>query len=109
MDRRPEAAWRLPRACDDYWSEFKLCKSFKNRFHHYYAHGTAPTCQQWQEDYGNCRQWEKHKSTEAKEALLKSERNRVTEQKNFTPVWKLRQEPPKDWYMPLNQEKPQDS
>ncbi|XP_047448041.1 UPF0545 protein C22orf39 homolog [Mugil cephalus] len=109
MDRPGETAWRPPRICDDYWSEFRHCKSLRNRFHHYYTHGTAPSCQQWKEDYNNCREWENHRSAEAKEALQKSERKRVAEQTNFKPVWELRQEPPSDWHMPLNQEKPQDS
>ncbi len=43
------------------------------------------------------------------EALQISERNRLAEQRKFIPVWKLRRDPPKDWHMPLNQEKPQDS
>uniref|UniRef100_A0A4W6C3E1 Synaptic plasticity regulator PANTS n=1 Tax=Lates calcarifer TaxID=8187 RepID=A0A4W6C3E1_LATCA len=98
-----------PRACDNYWSEFRHCKSLWNRFHHYYTYGTSPSCQQWQEDYNNCKEWEKHRDIEAKEALQRSERNRVAEQKKFTPVWKLRQDPPRDWHLPLNQEKPQDS
>uniref|UniRef100_A0AAX7SKJ2 Synaptic plasticity regulator PANTS n=1 Tax=Astatotilapia calliptera TaxID=8154 RepID=A0AAX7SKJ2_ASTCA len=98
-----------PRACEDYWSEFRHCKSFKNWFHHYYTYGTVPSCQQWKEDYHNCREWEKHRGTEAKEALRRSEKIRVAEQRNFIPVWQLRQEPPRDWHVPLNQEKPQDS
>lgn len=151
---------QTPRVCDDYWSEFRHCKSLWNRFHHYYTYGTSPSCQQWKEDYHNCREWEKHRTTEAKvqfwklilfedlnlwsfwnspgclnvlkntckhlkkkcieyeinlyfyvlqEALQMSERNRVAEERKFTPVWKLRQDPPRDWHMPLNQEKPQDS
>lgn len=128
-----------PRACEDYWSEFRHCKSLKNCFHHYYTYGTVPSCQQWKEDYHNCREWEKHRGTEAKveqqeikflngwplwsppgcintltvsvlqEALRRSEKIRVAEQRNFIPVWQLRQEPPRDWHVPLNQEKPQDS
>lgn len=139
-----------PRVCDDYRSEFRHCKSFLNRFHHYYTYGTVPACQQWKEDFNNCREWENHRSTEAKvpfhcrempclkaidftgtqlnrqvikvkmfflnifmlilqEALQKSERNRVAEQRNFTPVWKLREVPPKDWHMPLNQDESQES
>uniref|UniRef100_A0A1A7Y886 Synaptic plasticity regulator PANTS n=1 Tax=Iconisemion striatum TaxID=60296 RepID=A0A1A7Y886_9TELE len=103
------ATWRPPRICEDYLNEFRHCKSFSNRFHHYYAYGTLPSCHQWKEDYHNCRQWEKHSNTEAKEALRKSERTRVAEQTNFKPVWELRQEPPRDWNMPLNQENPHDS
>lgn len=55
-----------PRACDNYWSEFRHCKSLWNRFHHYYTYGTSPSCQQWQEDYNNCKEWEKHRDIEAK-------------------------------------------
>ncbi|XP_055367195.1 UPF0545 protein C22orf39 homolog isoform X2 [Betta splendens] len=59
-----------PRVCDNYWSEFKHCKSLSNRFHHYYTYGTTPSCQQWKEDYYNCREWEKHKGTEAKGSVV---------------------------------------
>uniref|UniRef100_A0A3P8WZK8 Synaptic plasticity regulator PANTS n=1 Tax=Cynoglossus semilaevis TaxID=244447 RepID=A0A3P8WZK8_CYNSE len=98
-----------PRVCSDYWSEYRHCKSFLNRFHCYYTYGTLPSCPQWLEDYNNCVAWETLKDVKAKEALQRSERHRVAEQKKFTPVWQLRQEPPKDWNMPLNQEKPTDS
>ncbi|XP_076005697.1 synaptic plasticity regulator PANTS [Genypterus blacodes] len=101
--------WKPPRACDDYLSEFKHCKSLWNRFHHYYAHGTLPSCQQWREDHSSCTQWEKHRSKEAQEALQRSERNRLAEQGKFPPVWELRQEPPREWNLPLNYKKPQDS
>ncbi|XP_037536192.1 UPF0545 protein C22orf39 homolog [Nematolebias whitei] len=107
MDWGSKRTWRPPRPCEDYLSEFRHCVSFSNRFHHYYVYGTSPSCQQWKEDSYNCTKWEKHKHAEAKDALQKSERNRVAEQKNFTPVWKLRQEPPRDWYLPLNHESPQ--
>ncbi|XP_030638830.1 synaptic plasticity regulator PANTS [Chanos chanos] len=101
--------WRPPRPCDYYWSEFRHCKSLRNRFHHYYVYGTFPSCEQWKEDYHMCREWEKIQSTHCKESLQQSERNRVAEQRNFTPVWELRQTPPADWHSPLNQGKPQDS
>ncbi|XP_061754963.1 UPF0545 protein C22orf39 homolog [Nerophis ophidion] len=109
MEKPQRTAWRTPRACSDYWSEYKLCKSLRNRFHHYYTYGTFPSCMQWKEDYNNCTAWEKNQGTEAKEALRKSERDRVAEQKKFTPVWRLRQKPPSDWHSPLNQDEPQDS
>ncbi|XP_059193318.1 UPF0545 protein C22orf39 homolog [Centropristis striata] len=108
MDQSGQATWRPPRVCDAYWSEFKHCNSLRHSFHHYYTYGTSPSCQQWKEDYINCTEWEKHRGAAAKEALQRSERNRVAEQRNFTPVWKLRQEPPRDWHMPLNHGKPQD-
>ncbi|XP_067083969.1 synaptic plasticity regulator PANTS [Osmerus mordax] len=104
-----EAMWRPPRNCDVYWSEFRHCKSLWNRFHHYYAHGTSPSCQQWKEDFNMCKQWENHPDPETKEALQSSERKRVAEQRKCTPVWEMRREPPRDWHLPLNQDKPQDS
>ncbi|CAG5924586.1 synaptic plasticity regulator PANTS [Menidia menidia] len=109
MEQPAVTIWRPPRVCEDYWSEFRHCKSLTHFFHHYYAYGTTPSCQQWKEDYNYCREWEKHRSKEAKEALQKSERNRLAQQKNFIPVWELRQEPPSDWHAPLNQQNKQDS
>lgn len=105
----PDVEWRPPRNCDVYWSEFRHCKSLVNRFHHYYAHGTFPSCGQWIEDFNTCKAWENNPTTEAQEALQNSERKRVAEQKMFSPVWEMRKEPPKDWHLPLNQDKPQDS
>ncbi|XP_036434772.1 UPF0545 protein C22orf39 homolog [Colossoma macropomum] len=101
--------WRPPRECDAYWSEFRHCKSLRHRFHHYYTYGMSPLCEQWKEDYDACKEWERTQSTHAKECLQKSERNRVSDQRKFTPVWELRQSPPPDWHMPLNQDRPQDS
>lgn len=43
------------------------------------------------------------------EAIQSSERSRLAEQIKFTPVWELRKVPPKDWHMPLNYDRPQDS
>lgn len=57
---------QTPRDCGDYLSEFRHCKSLWNRFHHYYAYGTIPSCHQWKEDYNNCKEWEKHKTLKAK-------------------------------------------
>ncbi|XP_019394606.1 PREDICTED: UPF0545 protein C22orf39 homolog isoform X2 [Crocodylus porosus] len=99
-------AWRPPRACDDYWSEWKHCKGIQNLVHHYYTFGEAPSCAQWKTDYKNCREWEKSKSTQAKESLCKSERARILEKQKHAPVWMLRKGPPADWYLPLNEDKP---
>nr|XP_023692874.1 UPF0545 protein C22orf39 homolog [Paramormyrops kingsleyae] len=102
------AVWRPPRMCDDYWNEFNHCKSLWNRFYQYYTFGTIPACQQWKDDYKACREWEKRHNAEAKELLQQSERARVAAQSKFAPVWKLRQKPPEDWHLPLNQEKPEE-
>ncbi|XP_078522461.1 synaptic plasticity regulator PANTS [Lissotriton helveticus] len=98
--------WRPPRACDDYWSEWKNCKSLRNRFHYYYTFGEMPSCQQWKTDYTACREWEKKHSPAAKEALCRSEQSRLEEKKRHEPVWSLRRTPPNEWYLPLRSEKP---
>ncbi|XP_053726479.1 UPF0545 protein C22orf39 homolog [Synchiropus splendidus] len=103
MERSRDRQWRPPRTCDNYLSEFRHCKSLRNRFHHYYVFGTPPVCHQWKEDYNNCRAWEKYSDTNAKEALQSSEKNRVAEQTNFSPVWELRKAPPSDWNVPLDE------
>ncbi|XP_030073290.1 synaptic plasticity regulator PANTS isoform X1 [Microcaecilia unicolor] len=97
-----------PRACEDYWHEWKHCRSLKNLFHHYYTYGEAPSCQQWKADYSMCREWEKTRSTEAKDALRQSEKNRLLEKQKHVSVWNIRKSPPKDWYLPLDQGKPKE-
>uniref|UniRef100_A0A8D0BSD3 Synaptic plasticity regulator PANTS n=1 Tax=Salvator merianae TaxID=96440 RepID=A0A8D0BSD3_SALMN len=94
-----------PRSCDDYWFEWKHCKSIRNLFHHYYVYGERPTCQQWKTDYKNCQEWEKSKSALAKDSLCESERKRVMEKQKHEPVWKLRKSPPVDWHLPLDENK----
>uniref|UniRef100_A0A803KDK1 Synaptic plasticity regulator PANTS n=1 Tax=Xenopus tropicalis TaxID=8364 RepID=A0A803KDK1_XENTR len=89
--------WRPPRDCDDYWSEWKHCKSLRNHFHNYYTHGKAPECQEWKRDYMTCRDWEKTKSELLKETLQQSERTRLEGKRNNSPVWTLRKNPPPDW------------
>ncbi|XP_053556493.1 UPF0545 protein C22orf39 homolog [Bombina bombina] len=101
-----EDTWRPPRVCDDYWYEWKHCKSLQNLFHNYYTHGTAPACQQWKADYTACREWEKTRSTEAKDAMRQSEKSRQVEKQKYSPVWTLRKNPPPDWYLPLDSGKP---
>ncbi|XP_062999790.1 synaptic plasticity regulator PANTS [Elgaria multicarinata webbii] len=101
-----EAAWRPPRPCDDYWNEWKHCKSIQNFFHNYYTYGKVPSCIQWKRDYKHCREWEKTKSSLAKDSLCKSERERVAEKQKHAPVWELRKRPPADWYLPLDEDKP---
>lgn len=62
----PVFVLQTPRACSDYWSEYRHCKSLWNRFHHYYTYGTSPSCYQWKEDYYNCKACEKSTGAEAK-------------------------------------------
>nr|XP_015221338.1 PREDICTED: UPF0545 protein C22orf39 homolog [Lepisosteus oculatus] len=94
-----------PRSCADYLSEYRHCRSLMNRLHHYYTFGRAPSCQQWKTDHYSCCEWERHRGSEAKEALRDSERARVEQQRGFVPVWELRQTPPADWHAPLQQGK----
>uniref|UniRef100_A0A8C4TCN1 Synaptic plasticity regulator PANTS n=2 Tax=Erpetoichthys calabaricus TaxID=27687 RepID=A0A8C4TCN1_ERPCA len=101
----PTSVWRPPRACDDYWREYKHCQSFQHLFHSYYTFGSAPSCQQWKLDYYSCQEWEKHHSAQAKDALQASERKRVEEKQQYKPVWELRKKPPHDWYLPLQEER----
>ncbi|MBN3306834.1 CV039 protein, partial [Amia calva] len=98
-----------PRSCDDYWSEYKHCKSLMNRFHHYYTFGKSPSCKQWKTDYYTCVDWERHQDTAAKDALRQSERARLAQQRQHDPVWKLRKTPPSDWHLPLHHGSPKDS
>ncbi|KAG8455925.1 hypothetical protein GDO86_001933 [Hymenochirus boettgeri] len=101
-----KVCWRPPRDCDDYWYEWKHCKSLQNLFHNYYTYGKAPECQEWKRDYMTCRHWEKTGSESDKEALRQNEKARLKEKQNRTPVWTQRTKPPSDWYLPLDTGKP---
>ncbi|XP_050174600.1 UPF0545 protein C22orf39 homolog isoform X1 [Myiozetetes cayanensis] len=103
---RPCVRPQPPRPCEDYWGEWKHCRGLRHAFHHYYAHGELPACGRWREDYEACRAWERHRAAAAQEALCKSERARVMESQKYAPVWTLRKSPPPDWYLPLDQDKP---
>ncbi|XP_068963388.1 synaptic plasticity regulator PANTS isoform X1 [Petaurus breviceps papuanus] len=61
-----ENFWRPPRSCEDYWAEWKHCRTLRNLLHHYYTYGETPACAQWKRDYRHCRQWEESGSAEAK-------------------------------------------
>ncbi|XP_013925813.1 PREDICTED: UPF0545 protein C22orf39 homolog isoform X2 [Thamnophis sirtalis] len=95
---------RPPRACTDYWSEWKLCRSIRNLCHHYYTYGGMPSCAQWKKDYKNCKEWERTKSAVAKEQLCNSERERLAKKEKHAPVWKMRKSPPPDWNSPIEEE-----
>jgi len=48
-----------------YKDEYDDCTSIKARFHQYFIFGETLDCNQWNVDYHNCYQWQKHKSEEA--------------------------------------------
>ncbi|XP_068963390.1 synaptic plasticity regulator PANTS isoform X2 [Petaurus breviceps papuanus] len=96
-----ENFWRPPRSCEDYWAEWKHCRTLRNLLHHYYTYGETPACAQWKRDYRHCRQWEESGSAEAKRCLWESEQARILAKQKHPPVWTLRQRPPTDWHLPL--------
>ncbi|XP_072443227.1 synaptic plasticity regulator PANTS isoform X1 [Chiloscyllium punctatum] len=102
MESRWTSSAKPPRACDDYRSEWKHCRSLRNLFHHYYTYGKFPLCKQWKKDYNSCIEWEHFKSTEAKTALRESEKKRLEEQKIHFPIWAMRKDPPAEWQLPLS-------
>ncbi|KAM8961523.1 synaptic plasticity regulator PANTS [Pelodytes ibericus] len=98
--------WRPPRDCNDYWAEWKHCKSLRNRFHNYYTYGTPPMCEEWKTGYIACNEWQNTRSSEAKETLQQFEKSMMQEKHKHSPVWTLRKKPPPDWHLPLNTGKP---
>ncbi|CAJ0932572.1 unnamed protein product [Ranitomeya imitator] len=100
-----------PRDCDDYWDEWKYCKSLKNRFHYYYTHGGKPAASsgKWTtRPVGNGRRrGVKQPRSGTGEALVQSETARQKERLNNNPVWTIRKRPPVDWHVPLDRDKPQ--
>ncbi|NWS10027.1 CV039 protein, partial [Pachyramphus minor] len=99
-----------PRPCEDYWGEWKHCRGLRHAFHHYYAHGELPSCGRWREDYEACRAWERHRAAAAQvpPGLLRHSpaARGCSYGEGYAPVWTLRKRPPPDWYLPLDQDKP---
>ncbi|NXD65905.1 CV039 protein, partial [Eolophus roseicapillus] len=92
-----------PRSCEDYWWEWKHCRGLRHAFHHYYAHGELPTCDRWREDYEACRAWEKGRAAAAQVRPAPPQRAAAS---SSGCLWTLRKSPPPDWYLPLDQDKP---
>ncbi|KYN14130.1 UPF0545 protein C22orf39 like protein [Trachymyrmex cornetzi] len=95
--------WMI-RPCMVYKDEYDDCSSIKARFHQYFIFGETVNCKQWKTDYNNCYQWEKHKSEEAYDALIKSEKQRRFNRLHAhyqNDVWEKRKKPPENWNTPL--------
>jgi len=95
--------WML-RPCVIYKDEYDDCTSIRARFNQYFIFGQTLNCDQWKTDYHNCYQWQKNKSREAYDELIKSEKKHRLErllphyQNN---VWEKREKPPENWNTPL--------
>ncbi|NXT95922.1 CV039 protein, partial [Anhinga rufa] len=93
-----------PRSCEDYWWEWRHCRGLPHAFRHYYAHGSLPACGRWREDYEACRAWESSRAAAAQVPPPRS--SPLMEKQKHAAVWTLRKSPPPDWYLPLDQGKP---
>ncbi|KAL0129274.1 hypothetical protein PUN28_004165 [Cardiocondyla obscurior] len=104
-EKRPshEYEWML-RPCMVYKDEYDECTSVRARFHQYFIFGETLDCNQWKTDYNNCYQWQKYKSEEAYDQLLKSEKERRAKRLHAhyqNDVWEKREKPPENWNAPL--------
>ncbi|KYN04986.1 PREDICTED: UPF0545 protein C22orf39 homolog [Cyphomyrmex costatus] len=91
--------WMI-RPCMMYKDEYDDCTSIKARFHQYFIFGKTVDCDQWKIDYRNCYQWEKHKSEEAYDSLIKSEKQRRHNRLHAhyqNDIWERREKPPENW------------
>ncbi|CAM9540011.1 unnamed protein product [Bubo scandiacus] len=117
-------AWRPPRSCEDYWWEWKHCRGLRHAFHHYYAHGELPACRPLAGRLRGLRALgegpRRRRAGTARAPRLPPSRlgsERQPERRSLSrPVpcglseisssVTLRKSPPPDWYIPLDQDKP---
>ncbi|XP_003702554.1 synaptic plasticity regulator PANTS [Megachile rotundata] len=95
--------WMI-RPCSFYKSEYNDCSCMQARFHQYFVYGEYLDCTQWKIDYDNCYAWEKYKSKEAYDELIKSEKQHRVErlQGHYNnDVWERREGRPENWNCPL--------
>ncbi|XP_071557994.1 synaptic plasticity regulator PANTS [Temnothorax nylanderi] len=98
-----EYEWMV-RPCMVYKDEHDECTSIRARFHQYFIFGEMLDCDQWKTDYHNCYQWQKYKSEEAYDELIRSEKERRAKRLHAhyqNNVWEKREKPPENWNTPL--------
>ncbi|XP_011708191.1 PREDICTED: UPF0545 protein C22orf39 homolog [Wasmannia auropunctata] len=103
-EEKPREFEWMVRPCMIYKDEYDDCTGVKARFHQYFIHGETVDCSQWKTDYKNCYQWEKYKSEEAYNELIKSEKQRRARRLHAhyqNDVWEKREKPPENWNAPL--------
>lgn len=53
------------RKCELYYDEMKECQSYSSQLHQYYVYGEKQSCQNWVDNYADCRKWSTDQDMEA--------------------------------------------
>ena len=99
-------SWML-RECSVYKDEYKGCSGIKGKLHSYYVTGKVDQCEDWKQNYADCKLWVDKSDTEAAKRIIDREHKRIYERLKGhceNDVWETRspaERPPEDWNKPL--------
>ena len=99
-------SWML-RECEDYKDEYKGCSSMKGKLYMYYHNGKITSCNEWKQNYEDCKLWVDNTDESAAKRIIEREEIRISERLKGhfeNDVWESRtpaEMPPADWNKPL--------
>ena len=99
-------SWML-RECSVYKDEYKGCSGILGKLHSYYVTGKTNQCDNWKQNYEDCKLWVSNTDHEAAKRIIEREEKRIFDRLKGhyeNDVWESRrpsERPPEDWNKPL--------
>ena len=99
-------SWML-RECQAYKDEYNGCSSMKGKLYMYYINGKITQCDDWKQNYEDCKLWVNNTDKSAAKRVIEREEKRIYERLKGhfeNDVWETRtavERPPPEWNKPL--------
>jgi hypothetical protein len=99
-------SWIL-RDCEAYKDEYNGCSSMKGKLYMYYINGKITQCDDWKQNYDDCKLWVNNTDESAAKRVIEREEKRIYERLKGhfeNDVWESRasvERPPPEWNQPL--------
>ncbi|XP_040578832.1 synaptic plasticity regulator PANTS [Lepeophtheirus salmonis] len=98
-------SWML-RKCYCYYDEYKACGMIKTKIHDLFVHGELQSCDEWKDNFDDCKKWTADKDVEAARRVIRREEKRISDRlkpHHLNNVWDRRSDPPsqEEWSPPL--------
>ncbi|QQP42013.1 UPF0545 protein C22orf39 -like protein [Caligus rogercresseyi] len=89
-------AWMI-RKCYCYHDEYKACTMIKTKIHDIFTHGEVQSCQDWKDNFSDCKSWVSNRDIGAAKRLIAREEKRIADRlmpHHLNDVWERRTSPP---------------
>ena len=73
-------SWML-RECEAYKDEYNGCSSMKGKLYSYYINGKITPCDDWKQNYEDCKLWVDNTDKSAAERVIDREEKRIFERR----------------------------